>query len=67
MNNVEKFKQIKAFVFDVDGVLCNQHIFVFENGQIMRQLYQKDIVALKDHDHFHIRKRIADRRDGATN
>ncbi len=47
MNNVEKFKKIKAFVFDVDGVLCNQHIFVFENGQIMRQLHQKDLTALK--------------------
>jgi len=47
MNNIEKFKQIKAFVFDVDGVLCNQHIFVFENGQLMRQLYQKDLVALR--------------------
>ena len=47
MNNVEKFKRIKAFVFDVDGVLCNQHIFVFENGQVMRQLHQKDLTALE--------------------
>ncbi len=47
MNNIEKFRKIKAFVFDVDGVLCNQHIFVFENGQIMRQLHQKDLTALR--------------------
>jgi len=47
MNNIEKFRKIKAFVFDVDGVLCNQHIFVFENGQVMRQLHQKDLTALR--------------------
>ncbi len=47
MNNLENFRQIKAFVFDLDGVLSNQHLFIFENGKIIRQLHEKDLFALR--------------------
>ncbi|MEM6318179.1 MAG: HAD hydrolase family protein [Bacteroidota bacterium] len=47
MNNLEKFRKIKAFIFDVDGVLADHSVFVFTNGQIVRQLHQKDLVALE--------------------
>ncbi len=47
MNNLEKFRRVKAFVFDVDGVLTDHSIFVFENGQIIRKLNDKDLTALQ--------------------
>ena len=47
MNNLENFQKVKAFVFDLDGVLSNQHLFFFENGKIVRQLHEKDLFALK--------------------
>ena len=47
MNNLEKFRRIKAFVFDVDGVLTDHSIFVFENGKIVRKLNDKDLIALQ--------------------
>lgn len=47
MNNLENFRRIKAFVFDVDGVLTDHSIFVFENGKIVRRLNDKDLVAMR--------------------
>lgn len=47
MNNLEHFRKIKAFIFDVDGVLSDSNLFVFEQGKIVRQLYQKDLFAIK--------------------
>ena len=47
MINLENFSKIKAFVFDVDGVLTNSNLFIFQNGQIIRQLNEKDLTALK--------------------
>ena len=47
MNNLEKFRRVKAFVFDVDGVLTDHSIFVFENGRIVRKLNDKDLIALR--------------------
>jgi len=47
MNNLEKFRRVKAFVFDVDGVFTDHSIFVFENGKIVRKLHNKDLIALK--------------------
>lgn len=47
MNNLEKFRRVKAFVFDVDGVLTDHSIFVFENGKIVRKLNDKDLIALR--------------------
>ena len=47
MNTLENFRRIKAFVFDVDGVLTDHSIFVFENGKIVRKLNDKDLVAIR--------------------
>ncbi len=47
MNNLEKFRRVKAFVFDVDGVLTDHSLFVFENGKIVRKLNDKDLIALR--------------------
>jgi len=47
MNSLENFRRIKAFIFDVDGVLTDHSIFVFENGKIVRRLNDKDLVAMR--------------------
>lgn len=47
MNNLEKFRRVKAFIFDVDGVFTDHSIFVFENGKIVRKLNDKDLIALR--------------------
>jgi 3-deoxy-D-manno-octulosonate 8-phosphate phosphatase (KDO 8-P phosphatase) len=47
MNTLEKFHSIKAFIFDLDGVLTNHNLFVFENGQIVRQIHERDLYALE--------------------
>ncbi|MEM1124737.1 MAG: HAD hydrolase family protein [Bacteroidota bacterium] len=43
----EYLNHITTFIFDVDGVLADHSIFVFTNGQIVRQLHQKELVALE--------------------
>ncbi|MBF25467.1 MAG: 3-deoxy-D-manno-octulosonate 8-phosphate phosphatase [Flavobacteriales bacterium] len=40
-------KQIKAFVFDVDGVLTNGNLYVFPGGKFIRKMNAKDGYALK--------------------
>ena len=47
MNTLEKFRRIKAFIFDVDGVLTDHSVFLFENGKIVRRLNERDLFALK--------------------
>lgn len=47
MNNLEKFRRVKAFIFDVDGVLTDHSIFIFENGKIVRKLNDRDLMALR--------------------
>lgn len=47
MNNLEKFRRIRAFVFDVDGVLTDHSVFVFESGRIVRKLDERDLFALR--------------------
>ncbi len=42
----EKLKNIKAFIFDVDGVLTNGDITVAENGDQMRHFNVKDGYAI---------------------
>lgn len=39
--------QISAFIFDVDGVLTDGTVHVFENGDLVRQMNIKDGYALK--------------------
>ena len=47
MNILEQFKQITTFVFDVDGVLTDGTLFVFDNGQFVRRMHIKDGFALQ--------------------
>lgn len=46
MNYIEKFNKIKAFIFDLDGVLTNNKIFI-NNGCITRSNNIKDGFAIK--------------------
>ncbi len=43
----EIMNQIKAFVFDIDGVLTNGSIQVTADGQLLRQMHTKDGYAMK--------------------
>lgn len=47
MNHLELFRQIKAFVFDVDGVLTNNEVLVTEQGEQLRTMNIRDGLALK--------------------
>lgn len=47
MNLLEQFKQVRTFVFDVDGVLTNGAVLVTEDGQMLRQMNVKDGYALQ--------------------
>src|SRR5690554_5176317 len=43
----DQLKRVKAFVFDVDGVLTNGEILVTEKGEQLRSFYIKDGYALQ--------------------
>ncbi len=47
MNLLEKFKPIKTFVFDVDGVLTDGSLLVLNDGQMARQMNVRDGYALQ--------------------
>jgi 3-deoxy-D-manno-octulosonate 8-phosphate phosphatase (KDO 8-P phosphatase) len=47
MNILENFKSIKAFVFDIDGVLASDTLLILEGGQITRNMNSKDGHALR--------------------
>ncbi len=47
MNYLDKFGPIKAFAFDVDGVLTNGQVVLLPDGQQMRQMHSKDGYALQ--------------------
>lgn len=47
MTYLDLFKPIKAFVFDVDGVLTNGHVVLLPDGQQMRYMHSKDGYALQ--------------------
>ncbi|MFO7790372.1 MAG: KdsC family phosphatase [Bacteroidota bacterium] len=47
LNFKEKLKQIKAFVFDVDGVLSKSVVSICDDGKLMRTTNTKDGYALK--------------------
>jgi 3-deoxy-D-manno-octulosonate 8-phosphate phosphatase (KDO 8-P phosphatase) len=47
MNILEQFKRITTFVFDVDGVLTDGTLFIFDNGQFVRRMHIKDGFALQ--------------------
>ncbi|MFT4061174.1 MAG: 3-deoxy-D-manno-octulosonate 8-phosphate phosphatase [Edaphocola sp.] len=48
MNNIlSLFEPIKAFVFDIDGVMTNGTLLVQENGELLRHMNIKDGYALQ--------------------
>jgi 3-deoxy-D-manno-octulosonate 8-phosphate phosphatase (KDO 8-P phosphatase) len=47
MNILERFKNIRTFVFDVDGVLTDGSLLVLEDGQMVRKMNIKDGYALQ--------------------
>lgn len=47
MNLLDQFKQIKTFVFDVDGVLTDGSLLVLDDGQMVRRMNIKDGYALQ--------------------
>ncbi len=47
MMDLDKLLRIKAFVFDVDGVLTDGSVLVTEGGQLLRRMSVRDGYALK--------------------
>lgn len=47
MGLLERLQQVKAFVFDVDGVLTDGTLYVFDNGEQVRRMSIKDGFALQ--------------------
>jgi 3-deoxy-D-manno-octulosonate 8-phosphate phosphatase (KDO 8-P phosphatase) len=47
MNILEIFQPIRAFVFDVDGVLTDGSVWVLEDGQQVRRMSTRDGFALQ--------------------
>lgn len=47
MNYLEKFKDIRTFIFDVDGVLTNSEVIVLESGKLLRKMSIRDGYAIK--------------------
>lgn len=47
MTIFERFKKVKAFAFDVDGVFTNGNVLVSENGDQLRTFNVKDGYALQ--------------------
>ena len=46
-NLIEHFNRIKAFIFDIDGVLTNGQVLVTEEGHMLRSMNIKDGYALQ--------------------
>ncbi|HMR43817.1 MAG TPA: HAD hydrolase family protein [Saprospiraceae bacterium] len=47
MNYLEKFRSVRTFIFDVDGVFTNGNIIVLENGHLLRTMNIRDGYAVK--------------------
>lgn len=46
-NFKEKLNKIKTLIFDIDGVITDGKVFVFENGEIVRNMNSKDSYAIQ--------------------
>lgn len=46
-NFKEKLNKIKTLLFDIDGVITNGQILVFENGEVVRNMNSKDSYAMQ--------------------
>jgi 3-deoxy-D-manno-octulosonate 8-phosphate phosphatase (KDO 8-P phosphatase) len=47
MNLLEPFNEIKAFIFDVDGVLTDGNLLITEKGELLRTMNVRDGYAMK--------------------
>lgn len=47
VNYKENLNHIKAFIFDVDGVLTNGNVMITTNGEMFREMNTKDGYAMK--------------------
>ena len=47
MNQLEKFREIKAFLFEIDGVLTGLDLLVNEQGEVLRSVNSRDLIALQ--------------------
>lgn len=47
MNQLEQFREVTTFIFDVDGVLTDNRILVLESGELLRQMNIRDGYALR--------------------
>lgn len=47
MSLLDQFKQIKTFVFDMDGVLTDGTLLIHDNGQFLRRMHIRDGFALQ--------------------
>ncbi|HEX7754617.1 MAG TPA: HAD family hydrolase [Niabella sp.] len=47
MNLLQRFKKVRVFMFDIDGVLTNGDILVLESGEMARTMNTKDGYALQ--------------------
>ena len=47
MTDLSKFKNIKVFIFDVDGVLTNNEILITETGEFLRIMNLRDGYAMR--------------------
>lgn len=47
MNQLEKFRDIHTFIFDVDGVLTDNEVLVTEEGYLLRKMNVRDGYAIK--------------------
>lgn len=47
MNLIERFKSITTFILDVDGVLTDGTVYVFDNGEQVRRMNIRDGYALQ--------------------
>ena len=47
MNELERFREVTTFIFDVDGVLTNSQLLVQEDGSLLRQMNVRDGYAIK--------------------
>jgi len=47
MNQLERFKNIRTLMFDVDGVLTNSELLILNDGKLLRKMSTRDGYALK--------------------
>jgi 3-deoxy-D-manno-octulosonate 8-phosphate phosphatase (KDO 8-P phosphatase) len=47
MNTLEKFSDIRTFIFDVDGVMTDGLVHVLDDGSLLRNMHVRDAYAIR--------------------